>query len=335
MKNNSITSLNSSEIANLWTQFITDSMALCVNSYLAQTCTDPDVQDLLALTLKMSDKHIQKITSFFKEDYYPIPDGFLSEPINLKAPQLFSNQQCLIYLQIMTLHGLNSYSLCATTSSRPDQLHYYTECVNETVELYNNIISIQSKKGILTIPARIQIPKEVTYIQSNQYLNGWFGNKRPLNVIEISGLFYNMQKTIVKIMIELGFSQTAHSKELRAFFKRGVKLCDRQLKSFEKILAKDYLPSPKRWEFDVSNSNVAPFSDKVMLFLVTSLISASIGYYGSAMASCQRADLIVMYTKRIAEVALYAEDGFNLLIKNGWMEQPPMAADRDALSKKY
>jgi hypothetical protein len=38
------------------------------------------------------------------------------------------------------------------------------------------------------------------------------------------------------------------------------------------------------------------------------------------------------YTRIIAEIGLYAEDGAQLLIKNGWLEQPPLAADRETLA---
>lgn len=36
----------------------------------------------------------------------------------------------------------------------------------------------------------------------------------------------------------------------------------------------------------------------------------------------------------IADITKYAEDGANLLIKNGWMEQPPTFDDRDKLAKQ-
>jgi hypothetical protein len=35
----------------------------------------------------------------------------------------------------------------------------------------------------------------------------------------------------------------------------------------------------------------------------------------------------------LAEVGQYAEDGANLLIKHGWMEQPPQSVDSNELIK--
>jgi hypothetical protein len=34
------------------------------------------------------------------------------------------------------------------------------------------------------------------------------------------------------------------------------------------------------------------------------------------------------------DVSLYVEDGANIMIDYGWMEQPPEAVDRDNLSSK-
>ncbi|MED4761612.1 DUF3231 family protein, partial [Priestia megaterium] len=48
---------------------------------------------------------------------------------------------------------------------------------------------------------------------------------------------------------------------------------------------------------------------------------------------CQRRDLSVDYARMITEMGLLAEDGANLLIDNGWMEQPPTATDRGDLAK--
>jgi hypothetical protein len=36
----------------------------------------------------------------------------------------------------------------------------------------------------------------------------------------------------------------------------------------------------------------------------------------------------------MAEMGLFAEDGAQLLIKYGWLEQPPLADDRDNLANK-
>jgi hypothetical protein len=45
-------------------------------------------------------------------------------------------------------------------------------------------------------------------------------------------------------------------------------------------------------------------------------------------------DIVPSFERLIAELLKYAEDGSNLLIKNGWMEEPPQADDHEAIAKR-
>jgi hypothetical protein len=47
----------------------------------------------------------------------------------------------------------------------------------------------------------------------------------------------------------------------------------------------------------------------------------------------QRRDLTADYARMNTEIALIAEEGINLLIEKGWMEQPPSATDHESLAK--
>jgi len=60
----------------------------------------------------------------------------------------------------------------------------------------------------------------------------------------------------------------------------------------------------------------------------------SVGFYGTGIALSLRGDIVVMYNRLSLEVQLYSEDGANIMIKNGWLEQPPMASDRDELVRR-
>ncbi|MGM0873186.1 MAG: DUF3231 family protein [Bacillota bacterium] len=173
-------------------------------------------------------------------------------------------------------------------------------------------------------------------VEKQNYLTEWFGKRRPLNAMEISVISFNMQKTVVKIVLEIGVSQVAQSEDVREYFQRGKKLCKEQFHTFSSILSKENLSSPNTWESEITNSTVSPFSDKLMLFHIESLVSGAMGFYGAGLAVCQRRDLALTYTGLLAEIGLYAEVVVqaNLLIKNGWLEQPPLADDRDDLANK-
>lgn len=329
------TRLTSVEIANLWTQFMNDSMAYCVISHYLENVKDKDIRAILEFALSLSNSHIQKIKEFFKEEKYPIPKGFsIEEDVNLNAPPLFSDVFLLVYIHIMTIHGLLGYAGAVGTSLREDQRNYFIQCNKDAMDLYNMIMDAMLNKGIVSRPPNITTPEKISFIEKQSYLTGWLGKRRPINAIEANGVYYNMLKNVVKIVLEIGFSQVSKSKEVREYIQRGERLCDKQFDILNSILSEDKLPSPKRWDAEVTDSTISPFSDKLMMFHVVSLISTASGYYGAAYSVRERRDLGATYLLLIADVTRYVEDGINIMINNGWLEQPPTFVDRDELAKK-
>jgi spore coat protein CotF len=326
--------LTTGEIANLWTQYINDTMAICVLTHSIETTQDPQIKDILQFALQLAESHIGKITAFFNEENFPIPIGFTKADVNLGAPALFTDKFMLAYMLIMGIHGLTGYAGAVSTSVRADQRAYFMQCSIETMELHDKIVELMLEKGIYSKPPRINTPKQVDFVNEQSYLTGWFGKKRPLNAMEISGISYNMQKTVAKAVLEIAFAQTCQSKELRQYFQRGKQICKREFETLSSILTKDDLTSPASWISELTDSTIPPFSDKLMLSHIVILISAGVGYFGAGLSVSQRRDLALQYTILMADIGRYAEDGAQLLIKNGWLEQPPLASDRNELAEK-
>ncbi|WP_174731349.1 DUF3231 family protein [Mesobacillus harenae] len=328
------TGLTSSEIANLWSQYINDSMSVCILKYYLKSVEDKDIRSILKIALRLSLTHVDKIKGFLDKENYPVPKGFTKEDVDLAAPRLFSDTFMIVYMHIMTIHGLSGYAGAVSTSTRHDQIKYFTNCSAQAMGLYSRILNLMLEKGIASRPPNINPPSQIDYVEKQSFLTGWFGTRRPLNAVESSGIFFNMQKNAAKIVLELGFSQVARSKVIRDYLKRGANICDQHFDFFRSILAESHLPPPKKWDAEVTNSTVPPFSDKLMLFHIATLISTAIGYYGAAFSLSQRRDLAGKYSLLIVDITKYAEDGVNILIDNGWLEQPPTFDDRDSLMNK-
>ena len=107
-----------------------------------------------------------------------------------------------------------------------------------------------------------------------------------------------MQKTMVKMVLELGFSQVCQSKEVRVYMERARKLCKRHFHILGSILEEENLHIPRIFETEVTDLTVSPFSDKLMLFHITTLLSAALGYYSEALSMSQRRDLSADYTRK-------------------------------------
>ncbi|MCI3923775.1 DUF3231 family protein [Paenibacillus sp. TRM 82003] len=324
--------LTSAEVANLWTQYMSDSLAVCFLSHALVHAKDPEARSLLTMAIDMAQGHIEAVKGFQSSGDFPLPIGFTEEDlIDKNAPALFSDMFLLNYLSVMCIVGLTSYAGALSTSTRADQRAFFSKCNTETMELYNRIMDAMLEKGVIERPASLNPTTRTDFVRKQSYLTGWFGERRPMNAIEISSAYYNMVKLEVKVTLETAFCQVCRSPEVREYLLRGAKLCDKQFKELNARLAADHLPSPNKWESHITDAVAPAFSDKLMLFHVVTLVSASAAFYGAALSVSQRRDLGAQYVKQIGEMALYAEDGANLLIEKGWLEQPPTADEREAL----
>jgi|SRR5690625_1253916 len=333
-KEDLLTDLTSGEIAYLWMMYQYETMSKCGLLYFLRNVEDRETKELLEEGLGLSNKRIDSIKEILTKENYPIPEGFTNSDVDLKAPRLFSDVLYLEYILNTLNLELTEYNLAYMEAVKLYIQKFYVEVIQDTLELEMQAKELAKDKGIFIKIPRIPTPKTIEYVEKDSFLAGWFGGRRPLLAIEISHLAFNAKRNALGQAVITGFSQVAKSKEVRRFFERGREIAGKQMEVFANILHDDYLSSSSIFRTaEVTDSTEAPFSDKLMMTFITTLIGSGMGNYGSAMSMSARRDLGVQYTRLMAEIAQYADDGAEILIKNGWMEQPPMAADRKGLAK--
>jgi len=325
--------MTSSELANLWSQYMNDSLSRCLFRYFIKNVQDHDIKGVIQYALELSESHLQKIKGFLSKENYPTPKGFTDEDVTLEAPALFTDTYIIVFTQIMSIHGMTRYAGAMGGAIREDQRKYFKKVLAESVELYDFATKVLENKGIVSKPPTFHKHQKVEFIKKQNFLTGWFGKRRPISAVEVSGTYLNLQKTMTKIVLELGFSQVAQSKDVRDYMKRAMSVCQHHYEILSKMLKEDHLHIPRTFDSEVTDSTIPPFSDKLMLFFISMLLSSAIGYYAEAMSFCQRRDLAANYAKMIAEIGVLAEDAMNLLIENEWMEQPPLATDHEDLAQ--
>ncbi|SFA94480.1 Protein of unknown function [Lentibacillus halodurans] len=335
MTNESNIKLTSAELSQIWTSYQNDTASICILKYFLNIVEDPDISALLERALHLSQTHIEKLTDIFNEENYPIPVGFSeNKELNIEAPRLFSDQYLLHFMYQMSEISLNAYSVAKSLAVRSDIDTYFSGCLTEAGELNTMAKQILLSKGLFVRSPFIPYPEKADFVQKQSFLTGWFGERRPLLSLEITNLFANFQRNALGSATLVGFSQVTQNKKIGKFFVRGKEIADKHNEIFGSILSEDDLPVPMTSGSFATKSNVPPFSDKLMLYIVTSLIGLSIGYYGTSISTSVRRDLTLHYDRIIHEILKYSEDGANLLIDHGWMEEPPRASDRDELANK-
>ncbi|MCQ6276223.1 DUF3231 family protein [Bacillus sp. V3B] len=327
--------LTAAEMAQLWSQYINDSGSRCMLTYFLEKAEDPEIIPIIEHALQLSKSHIQKLTELLAKEKNRIPHGFkVEEDVNLAAPRLYSDSYVLNFIHQMSKIGLTNYSASVASSVRLDITDYYMECLTETMQLCKMSKDVLLSKGLYIRSPYIPNLEQVEFVKKQGFVLDVLGEKRPLIAFEIANLHANIQRNALGAATLVGFTQVAQDKDVQQFTLKGIEIAKKHIKLCGAKLEESNLSVPMTWASEVTNSTTYTFSDKLMMFFTSSLISLSVGYYGTSIAQSPRIDLGVLYNRLSLEVQLYSEDGSNIMINNRWLEQPPMAADRDELAKE-
>ncbi|WP_087974639.1 DUF3231 family protein [Oceanobacillus rekensis] len=327
--------LTSSEIASLWTAYTNGSMANCILGFMLKDIQDPDIKPAIQHAYDITTNQLEQLLAYFKKENYAVPNGFTEQDVNMNAPWLFTDTFCLTYVNHMSKVGMLTSSGFLSMSYKKELRDYFTKSITETTNLYNQTVEIALEKGINYRHPYIEVPKKSDYVDSKKYLSGLnpFSDKRPLNAIEISHLYTNIMTNVIGVKLCLAFAQTSPNKTVQDYLLRGKEISQKHIKIFVDTLMKENLDATQAADVAISDSTTQTFSDKLIMFHMSVLISAGIGNYAMAGAVSQRSDLMINYERLSIETARLAKSGADIMIDNNWLEQSPGIIDREKLAR--
>ncbi|MEW9053077.1 MAG: DUF3231 family protein [Neobacillus sp.] len=326
--------LTSSEVGTLWGEYVNGTMTDVVNRYMVSIIEDAQIKAIFEDAITTFQKQKSQIETFMANEGFPVPIGFTESDLYKGKPRLFTDIFCLNYLHIMTMHGLLGHSTSLAVSVRKDLRDFYNACDNDAKRMYHQTIEVLLEKGNFQRDPMFYPPKNPEFISSKDFSDGFFGKGRKLAATEIISISFNLKKSIMAKTLSIAFSQVAQSKEVRKFLTDSEDTADDQIKLFSKIMQADNLPVPRSWETEVTTSTDPPFSDKLMLYHIGFLFQAAQNYHGAGLASAMRTDLVTAYEGTILKNLMVTKKWFNIMIQNKWLEQPPLAPNRNELSQE-
>ncbi|MBG9813704.1 hypothetical protein ABD68_19610 [Bacillus endophyticus] len=326
--------LTSSEIGTLWGEYVNGTMTDVVNRYMFSIVEDESIKAIFEDAIKTSAEQKKQIVAFIENEGFPVPIGFTESDLNKGTEKLFTDIFCLNYLHIMTLHGLLGHSTALGVSVRKDLRDFYDSCDSDAKRMYHQTIELLLEKGNFQRDPLFYPAKNPEFISSQDFIDGIFGKGRRLAATEIISISFNLKKSIMAKTLSIAFSQVAQSKEVRKFLEDSQNTADKQIQAFSKIMHADNLPVPRSWETEVTISTDSPFSDKLMLYHIGFLFQTAQAYHGTGLASAMRTDLITTYEGTILKNLVLTKKWFNIMVKNKWLEQPPLAPNRKELAKE-
>lgn len=319
--------LVSSELAAIWRTNIYYSMLRCIYKHYLNTVADPDLRPLVEHGLSICDTRVNKTTEIFNIEGQPTPKGCTDEDLNLEAPRLFTDLYYYHYTLNMIRIGILINGLNLSSSTREDIRGFYTEALISTTRYYDLVSKAMLEKGIYFRPPVINTIKEVDFVKKQNFLRGFLGERRPLLAEEIEHLFFRIRSNMIGGALVTGFQQVAGSKQVKSFMARGAVIARKHVDTLSRVLQKENIPVPMHSGELITDSTISPFSDRLMMQHVVALTGVGIGNYATAMASSLRHDLSVKYLRLNSEAVNYGEDGLNIMIENGWLEEPPRKTD--------
>lgn len=324
--------LTSAEIGKLWATYMGNSMAKCVLKYFVQHVEDQEIKQVVEYALSLSEQFVQSIRNIFTQDHIPVPLGFTDEDVNLGAPRLYADEFYLHYLKYAGKAGMSIYVIALPLMARSDVRVFFIDVLDSTLKMMNQVNKLLSEKGFLVKPPYIPAPLKIDFVKKQSYLNGFFGDIRPLNALEITHLYDNIQNNATSKAVLLGFAQTAKLQQVKQYFSKGIDIAEKHIEVCTHFLHDENLPSLLLLDHLVTDSTFSPFSDKLMMFHKLDMFAMRIRSYGNSIAVTARHDVAAKYAKFLLDVGNYVEDGANVMIDMGWMEQVPQAADREELA---
>ncbi len=323
--NSSKIDLTASEISFLWNTYQVQSMNKCLLTYFDGIAEDGEVKKVNQLNLTASAKYLEQIQLIFKEANMPLPVAFSDEDLTNTEEKLYTDPFILFYQWFIAKGNLNFASIAINTIAREDVFSFFEEYTREALSLLDTSRKLLLEKGLWVRSPYIPTPDAVEFIKKDSFLHGWFGDTSPLTGNEIAGVFYNILTNTVGMALMDSFIRVTNSDELKNYFSDGKKISQKHIETLSNVLKKEEIAVPSTWNAGITPSTTAPFSEKLMLNLVTFLNSQGMSNYGVAFSTSMRRDVGATYTKMIAEVAKFAEEGVTKLIEKGWMEAPPRA----------
>ncbi|MEK3905955.1 DUF3231 family protein [Oceanobacillus sp. FSL W7-1309] len=326
--------LTSGELSQLLYQYMEESASVCALSFFLEKAEDGEIKQVIEHALKLSQSHLQKISSILTKEKHQVPLGFSVEgDVDLTAPRLYSDGFVLNYIHQMAGIGLLTLASSLYSSVRTDITAFYKECIKETMELFEMSKDLLLEKGIYIRAPYVSKDREIEFVKKQGFMWDVIGEKRPLIAAEIATLYANIQRNALGTATLTGFSQVSQSKEVTKFMLRCIEVAKKHIELFTGKLKESNLPVAMTWDADITTSTAYTFSDRLMMYYTTALISLSVGFYGTSISVSPRMDLGAMYNRLSLEIQKLSEDGADIMIKNQWLEQPPMAPNRKDLAK--
>jgi hypothetical protein len=325
--------LTSSEVGTLWKTYIAMSEELLVYNFFKDKTIDNEAKAIITSYITEGENIKNDIVNIFNNEGSAIPTGFNSQDIFRDAPTLFDDLFHIMYLrQMMKLNMAFDAVYTAVSYKKEAQnvlkLHY-----DVSYKYYTLTTEYLLKKGVFAKPPVVTMQKQAEFIEDKSYMSGLnlFSKKRNLNTIEVGYIYESLEFNVFFMKLLTGFAQVAKDTAVKKYFSKGMELGKKNFDKLNDVLLASDIPPSCTWAGIITESTETPFSDKLMMYIVSILSTTPLSYSALGTSFSFRNDLPLLLAGIAKDLFSYAKEAGKLMIEHKWMEEPPQMEDRSQL----
>ncbi|GGM33331.1 hypothetical protein GCM10011351_19200 [Paraliobacillus quinghaiensis] len=329
--------ITSSELGVLWLTYQEDTMILRILEYFIEKADDEKAKEIMNNLYGEIDSYVGIIKETLENEGAVIPIGFTTQDVKKEVPKLYDNGFDIMFVRLLKQISMGLHSLNITMTYREDIVLIIKELTTIAQKYYNLCTQYLLKKGLLVKSPHVSMPTSVEFVKDKHYLSGLsanpFSEKRSLNTVEVAQIHHSIESNITGLQMIIGFAQCANTEDVKNYFNEGAELAKSMVKELSEIFLQSGLQAPQTAGGNATRSTLAPFSDKLMLYCTSLFCSFSMGSGSLGTAFSLRNDLPAKITIFMKDIFEYAHKGAKIMIKNGWMEEPPQMEERNQMLK--
>lgn len=315
--------LTASELGFIWTGYSINEMSTWFLSVFGEQAKDEQVRNLYVHALNNSKRILLGGKKILTKEGFSVPLGFSESDINKNSTTLYSDRFLLSYLHVGVQFGLEFHSRALALSTRQDIRDFNKENLLSSTQLNDKVVDLLLDKGLYWRTPSLPPQRVPEKIQKISYLNGWLGDTRPMNSIEMANLYFILEILIMMETLLIGFAQIASSEEVKDLLQKGIETVKNQFDVLVELLKQENLPIPPSLSMEVTESKEKILSDRILVSHLAGLMGTLITQYGNSLGSVMKHDLVKTYTSQIAKTGVTSEKVTRFLIEKEWLEKLP------------
>src|SRR5881392_3082774 len=271
--------LSSSELGTLWMTYQLKTMKQRMLEYFIEQADDERAKEIMQEAHTKIINFLEDLKNILKNEGAVIPVGYTEKDVNPGVPKLYDNMFDIMLLRLLEEISMGLHALHMSMAYRKDIVLLYKELTAFAQSVYNECVDYLQAKDVLPRPPAVSMPKTVEFVSGTNYMSGFnlFSEKRALNTIEVAHLYHAIESNIFGMQLITGFAQVANEPEVKKYFINGKELAKKVVTDYTQLFLQSDIQPPSTWGANATDSKVAPFSDKLMMYCTSLLCSFGLG----------------------------------------------------------